>query len=298
MQAPLQLSYYDVYLHPFVRDSDIIIPGFLGWFFVQFITNIVFNLVSSKYRSLPKEDKQQFGVRMCAILNGIAMSNSAYYFVREMQINNWSFHHDHYQEIDGYRPYRLLIVSYFLWDIVVCIAYGWSWKWTLHGVVSFFGTYFLAYPYAEQYATYYSGMFELSNAFYHVACIIRQLDGPAGVATLLEYSFGVMFLVIRIIGGTYVTSMYWLDMIELIRSGKAHAVSPIVCCLLLVLVVMFLQYVWFGDIIKAATGKGTPNDTPTSPTQAKKQPNEGGLEKSHQSGSSNKSVRRAAPKQD
>lgn len=287
----LSEEFVAVYLYPLYRDRDILVPGFLGWFAIQFLTNFIFSLVSGKYRALKPEDKQQFGVRMCAIANGIAMSNSAYFFVTNMQRNNWAFDEvQMYEEIPGYRPFRLLIVSYFLWDIVVCIMYGWSWKWTLHGIVSFFGTYFLAYPYADQYATYYSGMFELSNAFIHVATMIRQLGGPTVVAAVLEGTFALLFLVIRILGGTYVTTMYELAMWRLIQSGRAHASGAVAVCMALVLVVMFLQYVWFVEIVKvaaggsgAATAGGKDGEEPASPALASEV---------------GKKRRNAAPKQD
>lgn len=263
------LTPFEIYLFPLVRDSDILLPGFLGWFLVQFLTNLIFNVLSSKYRALPKGDKDQFGIRMCAIVNGLAMSNSAYYFITNMANNNWTFDESKmYEVIDGYRPFRLLIVSYFLWDIVVCIAYGWSWTWTLHGIVSFFGTYFLAFPYADQYATYYSGMFELSNALYHIATMTRQLGGPAIIASILEMLFAGMFLLIRILGGTYVTYKYEQAMYELVVSGRAHSSGAVVVCMALVLVVMFLQYVWFSEIVKIALGKGERKEDAKSPTTA------------------------------
>jgi len=245
---------YDVYIQPFLRDSDVVLPALAGWFFIQYATQFVMGLVSSEFARLDIKEQRNFAIRMCAVVNGLVMFKSAFFFLSELYRSGWSLHSDHYTEIPGYRPYRLIIVAYFLWDCIVCVLYRWNWQWKAHAVCSFFGTYFLAFPFSEQYATYFSGMFETSNAFIHTATMLRTLNTFVAVATFLEYVFAALFLFVRVVGGTYITYKWYAEMIPLMIDRKTHANTPIILCLSMIWPVLLLQYYWFYEIIAIGLG--------------------------------------------
>ncbi|CUE99299.1 transmembrane protein, putative [Bodo saltans] len=251
-----QYSYYEIFIHPFVRDAEIIIAATIGYFVVQFATMAMMPYISLAYRKLSKTDQQNFAIRVVSIVNGFVMFNSAFIFLDELRRNNWTLHDRHYEEIPGYRPYRLMIVGYFLWDLLVCVGYRWGAMWTIHAIVSFLGTYFLAFPFSDQYAAYYTGMFETSNAFIHSAALLKMLKIHLGLASLLEYIFAGLFFFIRVLGGTFVTLSWYVDMVPRLLAGRGHSHFTIAVCLLSVAVVMVLQYVWFWEIVKIATGRG------------------------------------------
>mmetsp|Transcript_5921 Transcript_5921/g.6418 ORF Transcript_5921/g.6418 Transcript_5921/m.6418 type:complete len:315 (+) Transcript_5921:130-1074(+) len=257
-------SYYEIFVHPFLRDSDVILSAVAFYFFVQYATMFLMPIFSRKYRTLSLDDKRSFAIRVVSIVNGLFMFKSAFFFVDGL-FKNGGLHDRHYETIDGYRTYRLVIVGYFLWDIIVCVAYNWGFMWTVHAVASFTGTYFLAFPFSDQYATYYSGMFETSNAFIHGAALLKMLDSNLRLASILEYIFAALFFCIRVIGGTIVTSRYYMDMVPVLMAGKGHSHATIASCLFLVAVVMILQYVWFWEIIRIATGM---SPSPNGPTTA------------------------------
>lgn len=264
-----QYSYYEIFFHPFVRDAGVILAAVVGYFIVQFGTMALMPLISPAYRKLSKADRQNFAIRVVSIANGIIMCNSAWIFMSELRRNGWTLHDRHYEEIPGYRPYRLTIVGYFLWDVLVCVGYRWGPLWIIHAIASFLGTYFLAFPFSDQYAAYYTGMFETSNAFIHSAALLKMLNMHLGLATVLEYMFAALFFIIRVLGGTFVTLSWYADMVPRLMAGRGHSHFTIVSCLVLVAIVMVLQYVWFWEIVKIATGRGDAPPVVSSTTSDK-----------------------------
>lgn len=251
-----QYSYYDIFIHPFLRDADVIVSAMVAYFLIQYVTMFVMPYLSVGYRKLSKADKQTFAIRVVSIVNGLVMFNSAFFFLDQVRQNGGNIHDRHYEEIPGYRVYRLAIVGYFLWDVIVCIMYKWGAMWTIHAVAAFLGTYFLSFPFSDQYGTYYSGMFETSNAFIHSAALLKMLNTHLHVAAILEYVFAGLFFLIRVVGGTFVTTRWYMDMVPALLQGKGHSHAQIGACLVLVAIVMILQYVWFWEIVKLATGIG------------------------------------------
>lgn len=249
-----QYSYYDILFHPFVRDMDVILSAVVGYFIVQFATQFLMPYFSQGFRKLSLADQRSFAIRVVSIVNGIVMFQSAFVFVDQLRVNGWRLGKDHYTEVPGYRPFRLIIVGYFLWDLIVCVAYNWGAMWTIHAIASFLGTYFLAFPFSDQYGAYYSGMFETSNGFLHIAHLCKMLNVHLGFASTMEYIFAFLFFAIRVVGGTIVTSSWYMDMIPMLMAGKGHSHVTIISCLVLVFVVMILQYVWFWEIVKLALG--------------------------------------------
>jgi hypothetical protein len=108
---------------------------------------------------------------------------------------------------------------------------------------------------------------------------------------VLEYIFAALFFIIRVVGGTVVTLSWYLDMIPRLIAGRGHSHFTIVCCLVLIAVVMVLQYVWFWEIVKIATGRGDPPAVVTSPE--KKNDDVKDAAPAHSTGSTTTTRRRA-----
>lgn len=220
-----------------------------------------------KFTSLSKKKQSDLAIAFCSIVNCIVSSRTAYLFVRTFVEHGYTFHNYHYQEIEGYEFTRLMIVGYFLWDVVVCVLFQWGFAWTAHGAASFCGTYLLAFPISDHMSTYFTGMFELTNGFLHTASLLRAVKAYEGVATILEYIFGLTYFLIRVCGGTYVTYNWVVEMTALIHTGKSHSPVCIVLMITFLLIIMVLQYVWFWEIIQTALGwkthgAGAPDTAP------------------------------------
>lgn len=211
-------------------------------------------MFGKKYTSLKKKQQSDLAIAFCSIVNCIISFRTAYLFVVTYIEHDFTFHNYHYQEIEGYEFTRLLIVGYFLWDVVVCIVYRWGFAWTAHGVASFSGTYGLAFPVTDQLATYFTGMFELTNGLLHTASLLRAMKTHEGLAYMLEVIFAVSYFFIRVLGGTYIVYHWSSNMFELIQTGRSHSPVAIIAMLIFVIVIMILQYVWFWEIIQTAMG--------------------------------------------
>lgn len=260
----MQYTLYDIYVAPFVRDFGIFFPTFLMWFVLQWCApRALARVFGSLFTRLSKEQQTELSVRMVSVCNGLLMTGAALCFASNFYAQRLTFCDDHYKEIAGYRFFRVAIVSYFAWDIVVCFVYRWGVIWKIHAISSFVGAYLLSFPIFDQYGSYFAGMFELSNAPLHLSVILRTLNSAAlhSFADVLEKIFALCFLVIRVVGGSFVSFM-WLrtscaQLVANLRSrGKLfNHEGPIVMCVVLLLVIQFLQYVWCAAIVRGAVSR-------------------------------------------
>ncbi|KAH8618828.1 TLC domain [Trypanosoma vivax] len=265
---------YDLYVTPFARDANVIIPMVVLWFFLQWGAGVVLCTRWCRKRSskLTVAQHRELAVRFVSICNGLLMSGSAMCFLRELVDRNYTLSTDFYTEIEGYRFFRLSIVAYFIWDVVVCFAYGWGMPWKVHAIASFIGSYLLSFPFSDQYGSYFTGMFELSNVWLHLSEVISMLGSPALVplAKLCSGIFAFLFVLIRVVGGTY-TAGSWLLLTYRLLSKNAeaggtlvHGEVPLCVSMLLLSLVQVLQYVWFVEIVRHVLGVVGTNK-PTEP---------------------------------
>nr|CCC92679.1 unnamed protein product [Trypanosoma congolense IL3000] len=250
---------HDVYVTPLVRDFPICFPMLVLCFGVYYAVGQIYpRLLGDAFRRLPRGKRDDVVVRTVSIYNGVLMIGSAVCFLMNLHANNYHLDDDVYREIPYYRFFRVSIVAYFVWDVIICFAHKWSMAWKIHALTSLLGSYMLSFPFSDQYGSYYTGMFELSNIPLHASSIIRILNIPSFItaATACEFVFAFLFVIIRVIGGTYVT-LSWLRLMltKLMgswRSGSdsVHDEFAVVFSMALIFVLQVLQYVWFGEIVK------------------------------------------------
>ncbi|KAH9577726.1 TRAM/LAG1/CLN8 homology domain [Trypanosoma melophagium] len=250
---------YDIYIAPLVRDFTVFFPMFLAWFVVQWgASHLLPLLFGPAFKRLSREKRVEVIVRTVSVCNGLLMTGAAVCFLSDLRANNFIFHNDQYREIPGYRFFRITIMSYFAWDIVVCIMYRWSVIWKVHAVASFIGAYLLSFPFSDHYGSYFTGMFELSNSPLHLSSIARTLEIPSLIpfATVMEGLFAVLFVCVRVVGGSIVAAS-WLKhtCMNLVANYYAggtlvHGELPLIISIVLLVVIQTLQYIWFAEIVK------------------------------------------------
>ncbi|KPA74190.1 putative mitochondrial hypothetical protein [Leptomonas pyrrhocoris] len=269
---------HDTWVAPMLRDGIIFAPMVCFWFTCQFLFTKQLPKRVPNWKKLTTAQKEDIIVRCCSIANAGIMSLSAVLFVTNLIKSGGVLSNDLYATMPYYRFSRVAIVAYFVWDIFVCYYYRWSLSWKLHAFCSFIGSYTLLFPFSEYYAGYYTGCFELSNGFLHASIIMRDLCDIADKktqkrlieklekrATVCEYVFGGLYLLIRVIGGTYVTGNWLYSVLSNWRSDVVHAGeaghTPRVhnevatgLAVVALTTVQLLQYFWFGEIVKKALG--------------------------------------------
>ncbi|KAG5501974.1 hypothetical protein JKF63_04245 [Porcisia hertigi] len=278
-------SAYDTWVTPVVREAAIFGPMVCFWFSLQYIFTRHLPSRMPNWKRLTKAQQEEIIVRCCSITNGCLMSVSAFLFLANILSHDGVAINDMYAALPYYRFSRVSITAYFLWDIFVCFFYKWSWAWKIHGFCSFIGSYILLFPFSEAYAGYYTGCFELSNGFLHAAAMLRTLSAIANpqtqqpliqtldkYTTTCEYIFGGLYVLIRVIGGTYVSGSWLFNLLTMWRSDIVHSgesgYTPKLhnewaagMAAVALSGVQLLQYFWFGEIVKRAMGGGGGGDT-------------------------------------
>jgi hypothetical protein len=228
--ATTKASMTEVWLDPFVRDLDILIPGYVFFFALQISLKFVANRVFPKFRALPEKEKVDWAVRGVAAINGLICQRSTYLWLSFLYNMPSGYKYDLYTPLPGYRESLALLVAYFMWDVTVCFYYRWSWAYTLHGICSGIGMYLCSYPCSALWSPYYAGVFELSNFFYHGGTMFRLVTDQSPSAPTVnkivplfgEAFFVVWFFAVRLFGGIW-TSTRWIWLMgTTIYAGQAH----------------------------------------------------------------------------
>ncbi|KPI88604.1 hypothetical protein ABL78_2272 [Leptomonas seymouri] len=266
---------------PMAREAVIFTPMVCFWFTCQFLFTKQLPKWIPNWQRLNIAQKEDVIVRCCSIVNSGIMSFSAVLFMVSLVKSGGVLSSDLYATMPYYRFSRVAISAYFLWDIFVCYYYRWSLAWKIHAFCSFIGSYTLLFPFSEYYAGYYTGCFELSNGFLHASIIMRALCDIADKkaqkslikslekrAAICEYAFGVLYFLIRVIGGTYVTGSWLYNVIgnwysDLVHAGeigyapRIHNEVAVGIAVVALSTIQLLQYFWFVEIMKKTLGAGS-----------------------------------------
>lgn len=274
---------YEAWVAPMARDWPMVVPMVLLYFAAQIAAQHLVLPRIPNWRKFSTADKEDLVIRAVSIVNGGIMVGSAVIF-----LTNLFWYHgmrlpaDLYVEVQvPFFPFfRAAIVAYFIWDVITCFAYKWSVAWKVHGVASMVGAYILAFPFSDVYAGFYTGCFELSNAFLHLSTINRTIARYnradkkrcarlESQAVTCDYIFAALYTLIRVVAGSYVTftwvSVAWANLSHdflMSKDGsvqpRCHDVAAYCVALFAIGTVQLLQYVWFKEIVKAALGIGAP----------------------------------------
>jgi hypothetical protein len=269
-----QISNFDVWIAPFVRDVHIIVPGVAFFFAVQFLTKIIASRALPRFRALNEKDQLDWCVRAVAVVNGVICQRSTYLWLTYLWNIPEDFQYDMYTPLPGYREPLAMLLAYFLWDFIVCIVYGWSWAYTIHAVASGIGMYLCSFPCSDLWSPYYAGVYELSNMSFHGAQMIRMvtdqsLGGWRTTLPVLGDAFFVFwFFAIRLAGGLYTSSKWLYLMGNSIADGTVHNYSAALVMMPLFMAVIGVQFLWAGEVfngVKIAMGIGAKKKSSAPP---------------------------------
>jgi hypothetical protein len=291
--------------------------GVVFFFICQFGARVLMSAVSGKFRALTKEQKDDWVVRFCSCVNGVLCFRSAYYLIFlswdipksdlfasmpgaasagpfPMGVSSTdvltAFAADPMSALisgpqwlfgGGYRECKYLIVSYFIWDCIVCFAYNWNVAFKIHGILSMCGTYSLLLPCGDRYSAWFCGMFELGNSLLHSTEMLKTLDMAPGLREALMAVFALSFIGIRLIGGTIYSYDFVAAAYTTLQQAGPNAVSgPVTGVLVLMGIIVWglqmLQYIWGKQVILgvlSAVGLYTPStaaDEKASESEKKK----------------------------
>eukprot|EP01104_Vermistella_antarctica_P014063 TRINITY_DN4365_c0_g1_i3.p1 TRINITY_DN4365_c0_g1~~TRINITY_DN4365_c0_g1_i3.p1 ORF type:complete len:315 (+),score=74.34 TRINITY_DN4365_c0_g1_i3:79-1023(+) len=257
-QLPQQhdTSWYQILIDPFMQHIVVILSTTVTCFILQHVFAALSKVFFPKiYPSLSDAEKVQWNIRFIGILHAtIAWGLIPGYIWPEQALIDDPFYG--YSESGAF--FFSISTGYFLWDVIVC--YDWGFAYTVHAWSCFFVFYSSLFPFSHRDARFFLGAFELSTPFLHIRGMQEQAKITGFWSLVNGVIFAINFTVARIIIGTYVSFYWWIDMIGLIQSGRAHSVTVICLYLLSNAVMMGLMYYWFVLIVQTTiatlTGSG------------------------------------------
>lgn len=271
------VSTVDLFLKPIYHDWPTYTAAVSFFLFCQYGSRFLMNTFSNKFRKLSQDDKNTWSVRFVSCVNSIICSRSAYLFLTEA--HKLPSETDMYQAIPGYRLQSILLASYFIWDIYVCLLYNWGVIYTGHGIVSGLGVFMTTWSYAERWVGWFSGVFELSNGLIHGAEMLAMLDSAPTLVAAMKALFSVLFILIRPIGGTYIGYKFSSAAYQQLTSpselqDRTHHIAAPYACIGVTWTLMALQYLWTTHVLRgigAALGLCDAGDIGDSKSNNKKE---------------------------
>ncbi|CCW70714.1 unnamed protein product [Phytomonas sp. Hart1] len=266
----------DVWLAPIQRDWPLFISFVIFWFGVQFFSGIVLRRIIPGWERFSASDQKELKQRACSALNGIIMSGSSVIFICNLYLLSFKLLDDLYQVVDFpiFSVYRVAIVAYFTWDVIVCFTDNWSLTWKIHGICSLIGVYCLWFPYADVYAGFYTGCYEINNFFFHVSITLHMvasnnIENPkvyhtcSKYAAWFEYIFAFLFVLIRCVFSTILTCFLmkvalrnlYEDILNRNTPGYTFRTHDELACVLStvgIFLVQGIQYYWLSEIVNRA----------------------------------------------
>jgi hypothetical protein len=247
------VSTVDLFLKPLYHDWPTYAATVGFFFFCQYGSKFIMNSVSSKFRKLSEDDKNTWSVRFVSCVNSVMCARSSYLFLANaFKLPSET---DLYQTIPGYRLQSILLASYFMWDVVVCILYKWGALYTVHGIASGLGVFMTTWPFAERWVGWFSGVFELSNVLIHSAEMLAALDSSPAIVAALKGLFSVLFILIRPIGGSYIGYKFTVAAIKQLTDADAlanrtHHIAAPIACIAVTWTLMSMQYLWTTHVLR------------------------------------------------
>ncbi|CCW65103.1 unnamed protein product [Phytomonas sp. EM1] len=264
----------DVWLAPMQREWPLFISFVTFWFCAQFVSGIILRRIIPGWKRFSKSDQRELKQRLCSALNGIIMFGSSVIFISNLYLLSFKLSENLYQVVDFpiFAIYRVAIVAYFTWDVVVCFIDNWSWEWKIHGICSLIGVYCLWFPFADVYAGFYTGCYEMTNFFFHISIMLRMIassnaENPkihlvcSRYADWFEYIFAFLFVLIRCVLSTALTYVLVKIVLrnlyeDILNQGtlgyvpRSHDELACVLSTVGLCVIQCIQYFWLLEIIK------------------------------------------------
>jgi len=153
--------------------------------------------------------------------------------------------------------------GYFLWDTIVSIVFSWGPGFISHGIACSAVYGFSLFPFLHYWGLYFL-LYELSTPFLHLRWLSLQLGVHKTRPVLfgiIQYTFVVVFILVRIVLGTLASYQWWGQMIALLSGTYNGGVAPhskfvVFAYLGANIVLNGLNWLWFAQIISTAMGRG------------------------------------------
>jgi len=220
-------------------------------FVIQGLSNMVFGTVGC-YKSLEPKLQHDWDTRVVGIVHALIQSVGCLQVLAALEPTLSV-------DFDGYnwssQRQIAIALGFFVWDLIVCVV-QWELPFVAHAAACCLVYFFCSWPQPFiQYSGCFFLLFELSTPFLHcrgIMLLAKTTDNL--VFTACHYMFPIVFFLVRIVAGVPVSYFWFLDMIELVWSGKANYPLIAVCYMLLNLLLNGLNLFWFSIIAQKALG--------------------------------------------
>jgi hypothetical protein len=211
-----------------------------------------------------RDAHRDVGVRICALVFSTWLSYGA---IRLNLDTPPQFVEDPHFSSSPYATFFCAVAAgYFVWDLPVCLIYGYGPGFLLHAVGCLFVELVALHPF-NQVVMNFSHLFELSTPFMNFRILmISSGHTNSMLFSICEVCFCLSFLVVRIFYGYYKTygfvARVATDLLSdqsqiAIRKGAAFVPIAWASCIMAVVLCM-LNGFWLVKIVKMATGANKP----------------------------------------
>ena len=154
------------------------------------------------------------------------------------------------------------LLTYQFWNFVFCVVVAEMRDATtlVHHVASGLCPYFSVHPFLQYYGVFFYGVPEVSSVPLTYITLSKcfpflKTEYP-NIYQLSKWSFGLLFVIIRLVMWTYVTVFYWIDSVDLVRNGTPHSMFVVGYYWFANVVLTGMQYFWGYKIIQQMCGGG------------------------------------------
>jgi hypothetical protein len=154
------------------------------------------------------------------------------------------------------------LLSYQFWNFVIglVMAEMRDGVMLLHHAASGLCALFSVHPFLQYYGLFFFGVPEITSVPLTFVSMTKSFpflktDYPY-IYEMSKWSFGVLFLLIRLVLWTYVSVFYWIDTVHLIQEGTAHSMFVVGYYCFANVVLTSMQYFWGYKIITQIMNDG------------------------------------------
>ena len=161
------------------------------------------------------------------------------------------------------------LLSYQFWNFVICLVIDEMRDVLLlvHHVASGLCALFSVHPFLQYYGLFFFGVPEITSVPLTFVSLTKSFpslktDYPI-MYEMNKWTFGILFLVIRLAMWTYVSVFYWIDTVHLLTAVDApepHSMFVVGYYCFANVVLTGMQYFWGFKIIAQVTGEELPSE--------------------------------------
>ena len=227
----------------------------LQWILPRLIRHCASDENQSKWQWL--HGKTRSGSKAADYVSYLLISGSIVIFCSLLALCKWSelqalpLDSRLYENIPEAQLLASVMLAYQIYNFAVCFVLPEECgkiEHKLHHATTGLLAYFVLYPYAHYYAVFFVGIAEITNVPLTVVDACRAFPELRSmiptVNTWFRTIFAVTFFLIRGLWWPYVSYQFWLQSIELLRTGTAHRNSVVFIFLISNVGLTLLQFYW------------------------------------------------------